>query len=204
MARAFQIARYGCQVNELKSATADIFSSPNYRAADIVILASAYSDEDIQALPAVLENLLNDKKSVVVVQNIFAFPTFGNFTLADKKIFAFMRAHSDFRDRMPQLESEINTSYFQAYSEGIARKGAQEPNQRIRSIAKARNIPALDRMDYVCDRENGLCYGVNDNMEKLFYDYGHHTLAGARFFGKRVDRLGWLDVLSSNQVVGKK
>jgi peptidoglycan/LPS O-acetylase OafA/YrhL len=196
MARAFQIARYGCQVKELKTATAPIFSSPNYRAADIVIIVSAFSDEDIQALPAVLNNIANDRKSVVVVQNIFAFPVFGNFTLADKDIFAFMRAYPDFRDRMPQLETEINETYYKAYSEGIARKGAQDANQRIRSIAKERNIVVLDRMDYVCDRANELCYGVNSDIEKLFYDYGHHTLAGARFFGKRLDHLGWLGALS--------
>ena len=135
-----------------------------------------------------MDNIANDRKSAAVVQNIFAFPVFGNFTLADKDVFAFMRAYPDFRDRMPQLETEINDSYFKAYSEGIARI-AQDSNQRIRSIAKERNIPVLDRMDYVCDRANELCYGVNSNIEKLFYDYGHHTLAGARFFGKRLDQL---------------
>jgi len=120
-----------------------------------------------------LDNIANDRKSVAVVQNIFAFPVFGNFTLADKDVFAFMRAYPDFRDRMP-------------------------------SIAKERNIPVLDRMDYVCDRANELCYGVNSNIEKLFYDYGHHTLAGARFFGKRLDQLRWLGVLSSNKIIGTK
>jgi SGNH domain (fused to AT3 domains) len=199
---AFQIARYGCQVKELKTATAPIFSSPNYRAADIIIFVSAFSNEDIQALPAALNKVLNDKKSVAVVQNIFAFPVFGNFTLADKDIFAFMRAHPDYRDRMPQLETEINGSYFKSYTEGIARKEAQDSNQQIRSIAKERNIPVLDRMDYVCDRANELCFGVNGDIEKLFYDYGHHTLAGAKFFGKRLDHLGWLRSLSSDKVIG--
>jgi peptidoglycan/LPS O-acetylase OafA/YrhL len=201
---AFQIARYGCQVQELTASTAPIFSSPNYRAADVIIIVSAFSDEDIQALPAVLDELSNDKKSVAVVQNIFAFPVFGNFTLADKEIFAFMRAYPDFRDRTAQLEREINESYFDAYSDGVARKGTQDPNLRIRSIAKERNIPVLDRMDYVCDRAKKLCYGINDWMEKLFYDYGHHTLAGAKFFGWRLDHIGWLGVLSSNKIVGSK
>lgn len=196
VAGTFQIARYGCQVKELASPAAPIFSSPNYRAADIVIVATAFSEEDIQALPAVLRKLSEDKKTAAVVQNIFAFPVFGNFTLADKDIFSFIRAHPDFKDRMPQLVDEINESYFKAYSEGIALKGAQNPNQRIRLAAKEQGVPVLDRMDYVCDRGKGLCYGVNDDVEKLFYDYGHHTLAGARFFAQRVDQLEWLDVLS--------
>jgi hypothetical protein len=198
----FQIARYGCQIKELNSRAAPIFSSPNYRAADIIIIVSSFSEEDVQALPAVLENLSKDKKTVAVVQNIFAFPVFGNFTLADKDIFAFMRTHPDFRNRMSQLETEVNESYFKAYSEGIARKGAQDTNQRIRSAAQERNMPVLDRMDYECDRANALCYGVNSDIEKLFYDYGHHTLAGARFFAKRLDSLKWLGVLSSSADVG--
>jgi peptidoglycan/LPS O-acetylase OafA/YrhL len=200
VASAFQIARYGCQVKELKDAAHPFFSSPNYRAADIVILASAFLDPDIPVLPTVLDKLSNDKKSVAVVQNIIAFPVFGNFTLADKHIFAFMREYPDFRNRMPQLEMEINKLYFEAYREG--KNVNQEINQRIKSITKERNIPVLDRMDYVCDRAKELCYGVNSEIAKLFFDYGHHTLAGARFFGKRVDQVGWLSALSSMRLLG--
>jgi peptidoglycan/LPS O-acetylase OafA/YrhL len=200
VARAYQIAHHDCQIKDLKDATAPIFSSPNYRAADIVLIVSLFSDEDIQALPKVLDKLSNDKKSVVIVQNMVGFPVFGNFTLADKHIFEFMRAYPDFRNRMPQLAMEINKQYFEAYS--VGKNVNQQPNERIRSIAKARDIPVLDRMDYMCDRAIELCYGVNDDIEKLFYDYGHHTLAGARFFAKRLDYLRWLDALSSNQVRG--
>jgi len=57
-------------------------------------------------------------------------------------------------------------------------------------------------MDYVCDTAKQLCYGVNSAIEKLFYDYGHHTLAGAKFFAKRVDDIGWSNVLSAMSVLG--
>jgi len=200
VAHAFQIAHHYCQIRDLKNATAPIFSSPNYRAADIVVIVSLLSDEDIQALPVVLHRLSNDKKSVTIVQNMVGFPMFGNFTLADKHIFEFMRAYPDFRNRMPQLEMEINKLYFKAYSQ---RKTVnQEPNQQIRSIAKERSIPVLDRMDYMCDSAIELCYGVNDDIEKLFFDYGHHTLAGARFFGKRLDHLRWIEPISKLLMTG--
>jgi hypothetical protein len=48
-------------------------------------------------------------------------------------------------------------------------------------------------MDYICQSELKLCSGVNESLEKLFYDYGHHTLAGARYFGAEVSRINWLE-----------
>ena len=57
------------------------------------------------------------------------------------------------------------------------------------------HVQILDRMDYVCDRKNKRCFSMNNDFEKYFYDYGHHTLEGAQYFGNRVDKIDWLENL---------
>jgi hypothetical protein len=47
-------------------------------------------------------------------------------------------------------------------------------------------------MEYICESGIGYCYAVDDKLNKLFYDYGHHSIGGAAFFGKRVDDINWL------------
>ena len=51
----------------------------------------------------------------------------------------------------------------------------------------------LNRMDYVCNNQN--CEIVSANVEKYFFDGGHHTLSGARHFGKRIDENGIADII---------
>ncbi len=46
-------------------------------------------------------------------------------------------------------------------------------------------------MDYICDEKNEKCYSIDDQLNKYFYDYGHHTMDGAEFFGKRIDDQKW-------------
>jgi hypothetical protein len=71
-----------------------------------------------------------------------------------------------------------------------------QSDRTIESIKKKYpNVTILDRMNYICNYKNNSCYSINDKFEKYFYDYGHYTLAGARFFGQQIDRIGWLNPL---------
>ncbi|MEM7033741.1 MAG: hypothetical protein AAF629_29625, partial [Chloroflexota bacterium] len=48
----------------------------------------------------------------------------------------------------------------------------------------------------VCDKSLLRCFSISSDLEKYFYDHAHHTLAGASFFGRRVDEVGWLHRLT--------
>lgn len=50
----------------------------------------------------------------------------------------------------------------------------------------------MDRMNYICHSTEEICFAVDPMLNKFFFDYGHHTISGAEFFGDRVDKLGWL------------
>ena len=40
----------------------------------------------------------------------------------------------------------------------------------------------------VCNDTKERCHVVNEKLEKNFYDYGHFTLSGSEFFGKKIIR----------------
>jgi hypothetical protein len=54
-------------------------------------------------------------------------------------------------------------------------------------------------MDYICDDVSEKCYGINNNLEKYFYDHCHQSVEGSVFFGQRVDQIGWLEALNQKQ-----
>ena len=57
------------------------------------------------------------------------------------------------------------------------------------------DLVILSRNSYVVNEEKNICYAINEDFEKYFYDYGHHTIAGAKFFAGRIDKIGWLNPL---------
>jgi hypothetical protein len=59
-------------------------------------------------------------------------------------------------------------------------------------------------MNFVCDTDRDFCFAINSKLEKYFFDYGHITVNGALFFGKRVDEINWLAPLISNNTYNKK
>lgn len=73
--------------------------------------------------------------------------------------------------------------------------GELETTNLARQIAEATGATILERRDYMCQPVRKLCFGVSPELTKFFYDGGHHSLAGAKFFGYRIDQVKWLGPL---------
>ena len=197
----FQIARYGTQIRSLTKKDAGLFSSPNYKYSDIVMLASLYDEEDTIGLDSVVQKIIKDKKRVVIVKSIFRFDVFAGRNLADA-IFQREYLHRYKNDNFPatKVVNGIDKAYYTQYSTGDRNPILKKSDVAIDVIAKKYgDVVILDRMDYACDKKAKRCYSMNDQFEKYYYDYGHHTLEGASFFGKQVDQVEWLDLLSSRK-----
>ena len=62
----------------------------------------------------------------------------------------------------------------------------------LRAIAKNNDIIVLDKSPYQCSQESLSCNILTDDGEKIYYDSSHYTIAGAKFFGKKISKLEWL------------
>ena len=65
-------------------------------------------------------------------------------------------------------------------------------NEQIRRAVEAAGGVYLDKLAYSCNEEKRGCYALNEAGYPLHYDYGHYTLDGAEFFGRRMLALDWL------------
>ncbi len=189
VSRRFQIARYGSELDQLKGTA---LRSPNYREADIIVIATLHQPADLPVLEAVCDRILADGKMLVLVKDMFKFPEYRHRTLneADKLVIAAVgRSERDGH----AIANRVNRAYFHSLSATRQEPLRAAANTLIEQIATRRpGVIVVDRMDLVCDSRARKCHGVNDNLDKFFYDYGHHTLEGAEFFGQQIDRSGWL------------
>lgn len=197
--KRFQSARYGTQIKDIGQR---FFGSVNYRLADIIIFVSRYKDIDIERYDDVVSQVIADGKKVVLVRSAFEFSMYNSkrYNLADKLI---QQNNADEENLGQEFPAIVN---HQHYLEYVRRKPKSrllkseleilKSDQKLKQLAdRFDSIVILDRMNYVCDRSAEQCYAINDKLEKYFYDYGHHTLEGARFFAQRIDKVGWLDDL---------
>ena len=70
--------------------------------------------------------------------------------------------------------------------------GLDAVDAHVRAAAESAGARFLDRRALVCDRAAGRCSAVTPGGDGVVYDYAHWTLAGARFFGKKMAATGWL------------
>jgi len=68
-------------------------------------------------------------------------------------------------------------------------------NEPLKRIAEENGARYLSKEDIICPKRD-YCYSFNDGEDILFYDYGHWTLEGARFFANKMIEAGTLDFLA--------
>lgn len=71
-------------------------------------------------------------------------------------------------------------------------------NSRIEGIADRLGLAYLSPSDLQCEKAEGICFAVNDEGLLLYWDWGHWTVEGGRFFGHRMLTVGeWQGYLLS-------
>jgi len=184
-----QLARYGANISQID---ASFFQSKNYIASDIVALVSLFNNDDLVSLDGIIQDILADNKKIILFSSIFQkFPR-EFVTEIDELIYPKLQSND-----IQSASFEINDFYTKSYfnndwiDEERSLFSINEINE-LKRISKKYDVTLLNRMDYVC--LNSSCDLVSNQLGKLFYDNGHHTVLGAQFFAKRVDELDWIEL----------
>ena len=107
---------------------------------------------------------------------------FDYFLLENKKEKKFIDKNLTFKDI-----NRINNYYYKNRD----KKKIDYINRQLALISKKHNIKMLNKEDFQCNISKQICYGVTENGMKIHYDYGHFTIEGAKFFGKKIFELNW-------------
>ena len=174
----------------------DFSNSKIFKQSDVIIISNYFNeDEKIDKLDIFIDMFKNKKKIILSSSsNIYIIPKkrFGlELTLFDDFLFK-KNNDKNFIDKNLNLNerNEINNYYY----ENRDINKINEINNQLKKIAKKHNIQILYKQDFQCDSDKKICFGVTEEGIKSHYDYGHFTLEGAIFFGKRIYEINWLKI----------
>ena len=117
--------------------------------------------------------------------NSYKLTLFDEFLLKNKKEKKFIDRNLSTDDK-----NEINNYYYQ----NLDLDKLNNINTRLKKIAEKHNVQIINKNDFQCNFNKKFCFGVTDGGMKIHYDYGHYTLEGAKFFGKRIFDIKWLKI----------
>lgn len=171
----FEFARFGIGTDVPEDQVDQLLRSPNFSAADIVLVTSRYHDMPMDRLPDLIERIKARGKTTVLLGNTPEFEQVGEVPLFDW----YMRKH--------KAEADLDDINRLAYE---AETGA-EVNRNIAQIAVGVDVPYVSRRSLICDDNDKVCTLVTPDARKAMYDEAHWTLEGAAYFGGLAARSGW-------------
>lgn len=205
----YEFLRYGNDLNNslhfaenLNKKKIKAFSeSKIFRQSNVILISEYFDDKNhFKELDKFLEIFKNKKKIILTSNsNIYLDPDksetkifrsleltlFDNFLLKNKKEKKFID-----KDLSSEDINKINNYYY----ENINLDKLDNINTKLKKIAKKHNIQFLNKIDFQCNLSKKICFGVTEEGLKTHYDYGHFTLEGAKFFGKRIFDIKWLKI----------
>lgn len=163
-----------------------------YQRADVILFSTRWSENDLIALPEIVTILERDGKTVVITSNAPQQPH-TDLTKGDTPLKTFIKTHRRFPTQTE--EGSLERTTFRNASEN---QQIIEINNRLVEIAEANKAIFLDKMDYICDKKEQRCRVLTPTRHLINWDYGHDTIAGAKFLGGVMKERNWLQPLTDS------
>ena len=150
---------------------------------DIVVFSYRWTEEEFNFVFKKMVPYLKDKnKKIIITSNTNEYRVKSKmYTLLDNEI----------------LFKKDISNYFglkKLYYENRVLSSNDAINKKLKRLAKKNDLDYLNKEDYLCDLVKKECDYITDEGHKIFYDYGHHTLEGAKYLGKKIFKMGWLKI----------
>lgn len=154
-----------------------------FESSDAIILSSSFNDVDISVLENVIIELKKTNKKIILTT---ITPTF-SFNDSRLLIDDFFKKNK----RLPELKEKtiLENQYFSFLDKNIEFK-----NNIIINLSKKYNVKILDKFDLFCNRQKKTCTPLTEDNKKIFYNNDHYSIDGAKFVGKKIKTMNWLDI----------
>ena len=195
----YQFLRYNLSFGKaLKNSDLDKFTASNvFKQADVLLISDYFSDSESLIKLEKFIKLFKQEKKLILTSNSNIYPDkliykkYSNLTLFDYFLFKDKNIIYDLdKNLSDQYIFSINRYFF----ENRKIDKLSKINSKLKIISSKYNIKLLFKDDYQCNIKKRICYGSTNEGFKIYYDYGHHTLEGAKFFGKIIYDLNWLKI----------
>lgn len=167
-------ARFGLGIDLPEGQVFTLRGSPNYAAADFVVLAHSFTTDRMEAIEAFIEAVKSDGKSLIVLDKRPEFRTYSPYPLADQWFLSSDRSLED------------NSLAKEAYR--IA-EFSEHFNRRLQNVAARHGAVFISQEELLCDLKARECPLLTPEKRKIMYDATHFTLQGAKHIGDRMAEL---------------
>jgi len=156
----------------------DFYSHLNkqYKKSDLIILATQYSDADLDVLDKLIKLLKLDNKKIIIFDNALEQDIHKQLNRLDY----YVARNKKFPDKknLKIIEEDMYKDL----------NNKAEVNLKIMNIAKINGIPFIKRERIFCDKIEKRCPSITDNGYKIYYDYGHITEDASEFFARKIEK----------------
>lgn len=154
-----------------------------YGEADTILVSARWSRGDAQVAGSFIDYYRQQGKQVVITGRTVEFPH------------APTVLHRLFWDNhmQPPPAEQIREAFWDSKMPEVA-----DINQILSTEANKHQAVYLDKWDYACESQRRQCFALDDDGYPIHYDYGHYTVEGAKFMGRRIVELDWLRPLQAN------
>ena len=171
--------------NKDKQLVLNKINQTNFKRADILILSSRWDAKDIKALKKI-KSYVKDKKIIMVTSGLgFNYNSSSIHTALDKFLLNVNRTE---RKILKEVKDEIEKIYFK-----LLDKKVLQLNSKLEHEVKNLNLIFLNKKDYACDIKKKKCDVLTPNGFKIYHDELHYTFEGAKYFGKKMYDMDFLN-----------
>ena len=150
--------------------------------ADIIVLSYRWNEAKLKLLKDNFDQIKN------LNQKIFISSTTNEYKVASK-LYTLLDYEVLFKKK--------DFDYFglkKLYFKNRVINSKSNINKRLKKFSIKKNLTYLNKEDYMCDIRKKECDYVDQYGHKIFYDYGHYTEYGAKYFGKKIYETNWLKI----------
>ena len=179
----YEFARYGINLIDLKNQRLNyLINSDLFIKSNIILFSQRYKNKDIDYISKLIEiSKLHNKKLVLILKK-------PEFIKNDKLNKSFLDNHIKNINNLNKLELDKF-----AY-QNLKKSNFVEINEKIREKYFGK-IKLVDLYSLICSEVRETCEIVNNKLTKNFYDYGHFTLEGSKYFGDKIIQKNFYDNL---------
>ena len=154
---------------------------------DVIIFSYLYTEDEFNIVESTIKSIINktNKKIILTTNN----PVFNIYAsrFTDIDFFLMSRKRKPNKEELKNLEKK----YFSFYKNN---NYYIRMNNKLKNLSKTYNLKILDKSIYQCNEIKEKCEILTDKNKKINYDSDHHTLAGAKYLGKKIFKLNWLEL----------
>ena len=172
----YEFSRYGFNLIDIENNRLNhLLNSELFELSDYIVLSQRYKSKDLLLINNLIDIVSSKNKKLIVVLKK------PEFKKNNKKNQTFLDIY--YKKNKKATVDELNA---------IAYRNLNLDNfvKINKSIKKefSEKVKLMDIYSLVCNDTKERCHVVNEKLEKNFYDYGHFTLSGSEFFGKKIIR----------------